>query len=62
MYKLLSAMALISLLLGILFAELLEISLPLFLTFILSVIILNNYNTCTQIFQEIKRKLLTIFR
>lgn len=62
MYKFLSALALISLLLGIMFAESLEISLPLFLAFILSVIILNNYNTCTQIFQEIKRKLLTIFR
>lgn len=62
MYKFLSLLALSSLILGILFAESLEISLPLFLAFILSVIIINNYNTCTQIFQEIKRKLLTIFR
>lgn len=61
MYKFLSLLALTSLFLGILFAESLEISLPLFLAFILSVIILNNYNTCTQILQEIKRKLLTIF-
>lgn len=61
MYKLLSLLALISLFLGILFAESLEISLPLFLAFILSVIIINNYNTCTQIFKGIKRKLLTIF-
>lgn len=61
MYKLLSLLALISLFLGILFAESLEISLPLFLAFILSVIIINNYNACTQIFREIKRKLLTIF-
>lgn len=62
MYKFLALLALSSLILGILFAELLEISLPLFLAFILSVIILNNYNTCTQIFRQIKRKLLTIFR
>lgn len=62
MYKLLSALALISLLLGILFAELLEISLPLFLTFILLVIIINNYKTCTQFVRKIQRKLLTRFR
>lgn len=62
MYKFLSALALMSLFMGIMFAESLELSLPLFLFFILSVIFLNNYNTCTQILQEIKRKLLTIFR
>lgn len=62
MYKLLALLALSSLILGILLAESLEISLPLFLAFILLVIILNNYNTCTQIFRQIKRKLLTIFR
>lgn len=62
MYKLLSALALIFLLLGILLAELLEISLPLFLIFILLVIILNNYKTCTQFVKKIQRKLLTIFR
>lgn len=62
MYKFLSALTLLSLLLGILFAELLEISIPLFLTFILLVIFLNNYKACTQFVRKIQRKLLTIFR